>query len=120
MARVKFHTLSEQMFYVLLCLEEERCGIDILDQVPAMTEGRVRVGSGTLYNLLEQFLEAGFIVETRVEGRRRSYVITAQGSRCWIRSTNGSVPRPGTTGGSWGRRDIHENTEANLETHCFF
>ena len=81
MARVKFHTLSEQMFYVLLCLEEERCGIDILDQVPAMTEGRVRVGSGTLYNLLEQFLEAGFIVETRVEGRRRSYVITAQGQQ---------------------------------------
>lgn len=81
MARAKFHTLSEQMFYVLLCLGEERCGIDILDQVPAMTEGRVRVGSGTLYNLLEQFLEAGFIVETKVEGRRRSYVITDQGQK---------------------------------------
>ncbi len=79
MARAKFHTLSEQMFYVLLCLREERCGIDILDQVPAMTGGRVRVGSGTLYNLLEQFLEAGFILETKVEGRRRSYVISFQG-----------------------------------------
>lgn len=79
MARAKFQTLSEQMFYVLLCLREERCGIDILDQVPAMTEGRVHVGSGTLYNLLEQFLEAGFIVETRVEGRRRSYLITPKG-----------------------------------------
>lgn len=79
MARVKFQTLSEQMFYVLLCLEEERCGIDILDQVPAMTQGRVHVGSGTLYNLLEQFLEAGCIVQTRVEGRRRSYRITQRG-----------------------------------------
>ena len=58
MARAKFQTLSEQMFYVLLCLRQERCGIDILDQVPAMTQGRVHVGSGTLYNLLEQFLEA--------------------------------------------------------------
>ena len=37
MARAKFQTLSEQMFYVLLCLRQERCGIDILDQVPAMT-----------------------------------------------------------------------------------
>lgn len=81
MARVKFQTLSEQMFYVLLCLREERCGIDILDQVPSMTDGRVRVGSGTLYNLLEQFLEEGFIVETKVEGRRRSYVITTQGQQ---------------------------------------
>ena len=81
MARVKFQTLSEQMFYVLLCLREVRCGIDFLDQVPSMTDGRVRVGSGTLYNLLEQFLEAGFIVETKVEGRRRSYVITTQGQQ---------------------------------------
>lgn len=79
MARVKFQTLSEQMFYVLLCLREERCGIDILDQVPTMTDGRVRVGSGTLYNLLEQFLDAGCIEETRVEGRRRSYLITPKG-----------------------------------------
>lgn len=79
MARAKFQTLSEQMFYVLLCLEEERCGIDILDQVPAMTQGRVHVGSGTLYNLLEQFLEAGCIAQTRVEGRRRSYRITPRG-----------------------------------------
>lgn len=79
MARAKFQTLSEQMFYVLLCLRQERCGIDILDQVPAMTQGRVHVGSGTLYNLLEQFLEAECIVETRVEGRRRSYLITDKG-----------------------------------------
>lgn len=79
MPRAKFHTLSEQMFYVLLCLREECCGIDILDRVPAMTGGRVRVGSGTLYNLLEQFLEAGFILETKVEGRRRSYVISFKG-----------------------------------------
>lgn len=79
MARAKYQTLSEQMFYVLLCLRKEGCGIDILDQIPAMTGGRVRVGSGTLYNLLEQFLEEGFILETKVEGRRRSYVISFKG-----------------------------------------
>ena len=81
MARAKFHTLTEQMFYVLLCLRDERCGIDILDLVPELTGGRVSVGSGTLYNLLEQFLDAGFIRETRVEGRRRSYILTGRGSR---------------------------------------
>ena len=71
MAREKFHTLTEQMFYVLLCLDEECCGTDILDRVPSMTGGRVTVGSGTLYNLLEQFSEAGMIRETKVEGRDR-------------------------------------------------
>ena len=76
MPREKFSTLTEQMFYVLLCLREECCGMDILDKVPAMTGGRVSVGSGTLYNLLEQFAQAGMIRATRVEGRRRSYLLT--------------------------------------------
>ena len=80
MPREKFHTLTEQMFYVLLCLKNECYGMDILDQVPAMTAGRVSVGSGTLYNLLEQFLAEGFIRETKVEGRRRSYLITEKGA----------------------------------------
>ena len=79
MAREKFQTLTEQMFYILLCLEQEQCGADIMERVPAMTEGRVSVGPGTLYNLLEQFLAAGMIAETRVEGRKRSYLITAAG-----------------------------------------
>lgn len=79
MPRAKFHTLTEQMFYVLLCLRNECYGMDILDRVPAMTDGRVNVGSGTLYNLLEQFLEEEMIRETKVEGRRRSYILTEKG-----------------------------------------
>jgi len=79
MPREKFKTLTEQMFYILLCLKVECYGMDILDKVPAMTDGRVTVGSGTLYNLLEQFLESEMIRETKVEGRRRSYILTAKG-----------------------------------------
>lgn len=81
MPRAKFQTLTEQMFYILLCLREERYGMDILDWVPATTGGRVSVGSGTLYNLLEQFREAGMIRETKVEGRKRSYILTDYGRR---------------------------------------
>lgn len=79
MPREKFRTLTEQMFYVLLCLKTECYGMDILDRVPAMTNNRVTVGSGTLYNLLEQFLEAGMIIETKVEGRKRTYLLTEKG-----------------------------------------
>ena len=79
MARAKFQTLTEQMFYTLLCLKEECYGMDILDRVPAMTNQRVNVGSGTLYTLLEQFLDAEMIRETKVEGRRRSYILTDKG-----------------------------------------
>ena len=79
MPRAKFQTLTEQMFYILLCLHSECCGRDIMDRVPAMTGGRVSVGPGTLYNLLEQFLEAEMIEETKAEGRRRSYILTDKG-----------------------------------------
>lgn len=79
MAREKFQTLTEQMFYILLCLQRECCGVDVMDRVERMTEGRVVIGPGTLYSLLESFQGEGFIQETRVEGRRRSYQITVKG-----------------------------------------
>ena len=79
MPRIKFQTLTEQMFYILLCLKEECYGMDIMDKVPAMTAGRVNVGSGTLYNLLDQFEESGMIRLTKAEGRRRSYILTDKG-----------------------------------------
>ena len=79
MPREKFRTLTEQMFYILMCLRAEMCGMDIMEKVSSMTNGRVQVGPGTLYNLLEQFAEAGMIRETRAEGRRRSYILTDKG-----------------------------------------
>ncbi|MBR7178796.1 MAG: helix-turn-helix transcriptional regulator [Oscillospiraceae bacterium] len=79
MPREKFQALTEQMFYILLCLKDECCGADIMARVEKLTSGRVRVGPGTLYNLLEQFVEADFIRQTRVEGRRRSYILTGRG-----------------------------------------
>ena len=81
MPREKFKTLTEQMFYILLCLCEERCGIEILDSVKDLTDDRVKIGSGTLYDLLEQFTKEGMICETKIEGRRRSYRITEKGLR---------------------------------------
>ena len=79
MARAKFKTLTEQMFYILLCLKDECYGIDIFDKIARITEGKVTVGSGTMYTLLEQFLDAEMIREVRVEGRRRSYILTNKG-----------------------------------------
>lgn len=79
MPRAKFQTLTAQMFYILLCLREECYGMDIMEKVAEMTDGRVIVGPGTLYNLLEQFTDAEMIRETKAEGRRRSYILTEKG-----------------------------------------
>ena len=79
MAREKYSALTEQMFYILLALEQERCGVDIVGAIHAATEGRMVIGPGTLYTLLADFQKSGYIEETAVEGRRRSYRITETG-----------------------------------------
>ena len=81
MPRAKFQTLTEQMFYILLCLRTECCGTDVMEQVRQLTRDRVTVGPGTLYSLLDSFLQAGMIRETKVEGRKRSYLITEAGQK---------------------------------------
>ena len=79
MARTKFQTLTEQMFYILLSLNDECCGMDIMDKVKEMTDGRVLIGPGTLYNLLGQFVHEGYIVETSAVGKRKNYQLTDEG-----------------------------------------
>ena len=81
MARKKLGTLSEQIYYVLLVLRKERCGAEIAEAVDTLTAHRVVLGHGTLYALLAQFEEEGIIVETRREGRKRSYRISEAGIR---------------------------------------
>lgn len=79
LARETFQTLSEPMYYILLALLEERCGVDIMKKVEEISRGRIQVGPGTSYALLDKFLKGGLIRETKVEGRKRSYIITDYG-----------------------------------------
>lgn len=79
MAREKLQTLTEQMFYVLLCFCEECCGTDVMKKAGEITNGRVKIGSGTLYNLIEQFTGEDIIQETKAEGRKRNYILTEKG-----------------------------------------
>lgn len=79
MAREQFQTLTEPMYYILLALTEECCGVDIMEKVKEISHGRVVVGPGTLYAMLAKFEENGIIRLTTSEGRRKSYVITDVG-----------------------------------------
>lgn len=79
MAREQFQTLTEPMYYILLALTEECCGVDIMEKVKEISKGRVLVGPGTLYAMLAKFEENGVIRLTASEGRRKSYIITDTG-----------------------------------------
>ncbi len=79
MAREKYQTLTEQMFYILICLKNEACGVDIMKMAAELTDGRVLIGPGTLYSLLDNFVKEKIIIETKTENRKKSYIITNLG-----------------------------------------
>ncbi len=81
MARKKLDTLTEQMYYVLLSLRRERHGYGVMQDIAAITGGRVKVGAGTLYALLERFERDGLILRTRTEEKRKYYRLTPEGER---------------------------------------
>ena len=116
MPREKFKTLTEQMFYILLCLHQERRGVEILEMVRTLTADRVSIGSGTLYDLLEQFTAEGMIQEVRAEGRRRSYIITEKGRQMLDREYRRI--RPPTMSTCLERRSLYEHREADFG-QCF-
>ncbi len=79
MPREQFQNLTEPMYYILISLLEERCGVDIMAAVDEISRGRVKIGPGTLYALLGRFEKEEIIRETEVIGRKRSYIITNKG-----------------------------------------
>ena len=79
MAREQLQTLTEPMYYILLALTQECCGVDIMEKVRALSHGRVAVGPGTLYAMLAKFEEKDIIRLAAADGRRKSYVITDAG-----------------------------------------
>jgi DNA-binding PadR family transcriptional regulator len=81
MAREQFQNLTEPMYYILMSLMKERCGVDIMQAVDEISKGRVKVGPGTLYALLGKFEKENMIRETEVQGRKRSYIITDKGKK---------------------------------------
>ena len=80
MPKKAMEILTESMFYVLMALSKSpMCGIDIAAWITNRTRGRVSLGPATLYTVLGKFEKVGFIAETEVEGRKRTYRITAKG-----------------------------------------
>lgn len=81
MAREQLQTLTEPMYYILLAMTEECCGVDIMNKVKVLSRGRVSVGPGTLYAMLAKFEEKGIIKPTHFSNRRKTYIITDIGHK---------------------------------------
>src|SRR5829696_5523473 len=81
--------LTSTMFHMLLALADgDRHGYAIGVEVDRQTEGRVKLGPGTLYGLVKRLLADGLILETDErpdpefdDERRRYYRLTDFGRR---------------------------------------
>lgn len=72
--------LTEAMYYVLMALADgEKCGTQIADYAMAKTGGAVSIGPATLYTILAKFQTEGYIRESAVNGRKRTYAVTEAG-----------------------------------------
>jgi len=77
------------MFHILLALaDKERHGYDIMREVDERTEGKMRVGPGTLYGSIKRMLQDGLIEELDErpdpeldDERRRYYRLSNFGHR---------------------------------------
>ncbi len=74
--------LTEALFYILLAARKPVHGYGIIQEVAALTGGRVNLGPGTLYGAINSLLEKGWIVLYSAEAgsrRKKEYLITEAG-----------------------------------------
>lgn len=89
MPKQKLNPLPSAAFQILLALAgEDLHGYGIMRQVAEQTDGRMRLGPGTLYSSIQTLLEAKLIEETDAREdagpgreRRRYYRLTAAGRK---------------------------------------
>lgn len=99
--------LTEGVYYILLSLYEPRHGYGIMQFAEEMTNGRVRLGAGTIYGAIKSLVEKNWIEALDEDGRKKEYLITKVGksvveaeiSRLKELHDNGLEIRKGELGG---------------------
>lgn len=71
--------LTESVYYILLSLQSPMHGYGIMQNVKALTNGRVNLGAGTLYGAINTLLKKGFIAEYKADPAKKDYIITEYG-----------------------------------------
>lgn len=81
---IKDIPLTETIFYILLALRTPKHGYAIIQDVSALTAGRVVLGAGTLYGALKTLEQKEWIEVTSVDPgsrKKKEYRITPAGRK---------------------------------------
>lgn len=75
----KYVPMTETAFYILLSLTKPRHGYGIIKHVDDLSEGRLRLGSGTVYGTLTKMNKDGLITVFADEERKTVYEVSELG-----------------------------------------
>ncbi|WP_066644561.1 PadR family transcriptional regulator [Christensenella timonensis] len=75
----RYIPMSETMFFILFSLRGERHGYGIMQDVEKLTNGRIVLGAGTIYQSISKLVRDGLIVATQEVDRQKKYTITESG-----------------------------------------
>lgn len=73
--------MTEAMYYVLLALMRPNHGYQLMNAITEVSNGRLKMGPGTLYGVLSRMRKDGLISLAEDDGRRKTYQITAEGEK---------------------------------------
>src|SRR5215471_3051226 len=74
--------LAPATLHILLALAaEDLHGYGIMQEVQRQSEGRYRLGPGTLYDNLARLVREGLVIEREQQSRRKYYRLSAAGRR---------------------------------------
>lgn len=74
--------LTEVSLYILLSLYEPRHGYAVMQFIGQKTQGRLKLGAGSLYGAMNNLAEKGWIEALdEADKRRRAYQITPLGKQ---------------------------------------
>jgi len=78
---VKGGALTEVSFFVLLATWEPRHGYGIMQFIESETNGRLRLGAGTLYGAIASLEKKGWIAQVESAQDKKLYQITKEGEK---------------------------------------
>lgn len=75
----KYLPLTEAAYYVLISLNKPIHGYGIMQHVNEITNGRIKIGAGTMYGNLSRMEKEGLITSFAEEDRKKIYQINDKG-----------------------------------------
>ena len=75
----QFLPMTESAYYILLSLNEPRHGYGIMQHVEEITDGRIKIGPGTIYGTLSKLEKEELILQKQETDRKKIYSLSERG-----------------------------------------